>query len=244
MAKKAIGKVIDQNAINSNPLAADDDVQRVNELAVSIKKRDALIQEEQEKLDVEKGEIKDISTRLFFGDVTKDGVPDIFPNHEYHTEEGILTVNFKIQSRPLPNIDGHPASEVLRKKFQEHFENLFKEDHTYELNADQDELRKQAATNADMFTFGLKDLTDAQFIQLITEHPDWVEVRVKNIEEYAKQFPGHTVKNTSVKVSAGFLGKLQKVEGALKEKMKGFIEAFIRPALTAAVKTGNKSKAS
>jgi len=232
-------KVIDSKCFADNA----DELKRVTELAGSIKKRHQLIATETEKIDAEKKEITDISSGIFFKDVEDAEVPAVHGNHEYHTPDGdLVSVNFKIQSPSMTEINKNPADVELKKQFGDAYGKLFDEAETHAVTAKPDDLLEQAQITPDLFALRLKALTPEQMVDLVSSHPDLVEVNVKDLNRYAVTYPSFVATTKAVKPKAKFLDKVAKLDGPVLQKVRKFLTAFLKPTVKTAVLCGNTSK--
>ncbi|TRZ52438.1 MAG: hypothetical protein D4S01_02985 [Dehalococcoidia bacterium] len=231
-------KVIDSKVIGNA-----EELVRVTELAGSIRNRHQIIAIETEKIGAEKDEIGKISQDIFLADLEKD-TPILHGNHEYHTSsQDLVTVNFRMQANTIGEIQGHPAQLVLKKVFgDDAYNKLFTESVINTLAATPSTLMAQAQDTPELFTIRLKDLDHDQLKTLITEHPDWLEVGVKNLVDYQKFYPSHVSSITNVKVTGKFIDKGAKIDGAILSKVKGFLKSLIKTSMSTAVICGNTSK--
>lgn len=230
-------KLIDQNAGLS-----DEDYARAEGLVVSIKQRHTTVTQETDKINAEKKELVEISTGLFFEDLENEQ-PGIFGNHEYHTNDGTVRINFKVRTASMDQINDQPAKHVLESEFGRYYPKLFNEDVARTVSADQPTLRKQAQGTPNLFDVRLKPLQPADLMKLVEEHPDWVELGVPDVEAYQKAYPGDVAEHATVRVKNGFLEALSKVPIPLLQKAREFLKTFLKPALQPAVVCGNRSQA-
>lgn len=212
-------------------------------LAERIRNRYIHIQKESDVLEEDKKKLASKSRDVFFEDLNKENV-EIAGSHDYYVEDDErVRVNFRVKSRPITEICKKDASEYLHKTLGDYFDKLFEENKQHEITAEQEELRAQAADHPECFEIRLRQtLTHEQLFQLVSEHPDWVEVGVKDKDRYAEIYPEHTSTKTSVSAKKKFVEGIEKMEATLKKKTRRLMEAFLKPTLMPAVIVGNKSR--
>jgi len=230
--------------IDTTCFETEEEYQRIVQLASSIKRRHSIIAKEQEEINNEKNEICSISSEIFFNDIEQKAVPEVHGNHEFHIPNDIISVNFRMMSRPMKEINGKPAHIFLKDKFgDEAYDKVFSEEVTHEVNVDQLTLIDQAQRRPELFRIALRpDLDEQQLAQLIIEHPDFVQVQVANTEKYTAAHPGHTTKTIEVKVKRDFLNKVAKLDNIILKRTQNILKAIIRPAAKASVLCGNSTK--
>lgn len=216
---------------------------KVSRLAYMIKRRHRLINQQQDLIKRDKEQIVQTSTDLFMSDINKD-VPELIQNHEYHTKDGTVTVNFKLQSRPMTMIKDMPADVYLKENFGDDvYPKLFKETITPEVTSTLQERIEQAKERPEQFGVSLRgDLTPEEVRKIVKLCPECLTVFPKNMDEYAVIYPNSVKKEVSVKAVGGFIEAVDKLSGVVKTRVKKFLVSFIKPALTAAVLCGNASK--
>jgi len=217
---------------------------KVEKLAYAIKREHRLLNMLEDKLKAHKAEIIEASKEVFFADVDKD-VPELVQNHEYFTRAGTVTVNFKmVQSKALEEMAaGVSAVDYLKGKLGDvAYAKLFKEFPRYEVLADKATLITQAKEKPELFNIRLReDITAEEVMKIARAFPQALTIEVRDVEEYAKQFPT-TKKSVGVKVVSGFIDAADKLSGEIKSSIKGFLCAFIKKTLAPAVICGNASK--
>lgn len=232
--------------INHESFQTHEEYESVISLAASIKKRHTLIATEQEQLDTEKKELCRISTDIFFNDVEEKFIPDIFGNHEYHIPEDIVSVNFKMASKPFNQIDKKSANDYLKDKFgEETYKKLFDETDTYTVAASETDIISQAGRHPELFRIALRDDLDIEALKaLVIEHPELVTVQVRDVNGYAEAYPGHVEKITTVKVKKSFLNKCEGLGGDILKKTRSVLKTLLRASISTAVICGNATKTS
>lgn len=230
-------KVIDERVIQE-----PEKLERLRELVRSIKNRHALINAETKKMEEEKAEIKDGSTKIFFEDIESAEIPQLHTSHEYHFDDDLVRISFKVRSRPMSEIGGKAADEVLDEVFKEHAGKLFDKDESYTVEADELSKLKQACDHPELFRVALKPLTAEQLKTLAAEHPEFIAAQVTDVGRYAKLYPQYVSKKTTVSVKKGFLEVVDTIEGAMKKKARKFLSALLKPSLSPAVVVGNRTK--
>lgn len=188
-----------------------------------------------------KQELREVSTKVFFNDVSKPTVPDLRSSHEYQTSAGIVRVSFKVAARPLTQINDRPAGETLTEIFKEHTDKLFDTSSEHTVTADDATLLKQAQDHPELFGIGLKALTHQEVMVLIANHPEMVAVAVRDPDGYAKIYPNYVKTETTMSVKNGFIEAVDKLEGSIKQAARGFLEIFLKPFLEPAVVIGNNA---
>jgi hypothetical protein len=242
MAAKS--KIIDDKAFTpyTDETGTNISFEKAQALAESIKKRHVLINQESDKMEAEKKELGAISTEIFIQDLDKE-TPEVIGNHEFHLgAEGTLTVNFKLKSRPITEINKQPAGQVVRNLLQDDSEKLFSFNKAHEVTSDEDTLRQHACEHPECFDISLKALTHEQKMKLVAEHPDWVTVSVTDVNKYAEIYPAHVNTKESVSVNNGFIETAGSLEPIVLNKARKFLKTLIKPMLQTAVVCGNKSK--
>lgn len=231
-------KVIDQTSIGN-----EQEYLKASELAKKLKCLGADIALKQEEYDNARKELVSISVESFFTDLDKD-VPVLVTNHEYHTEDGIVNVNFRVVSKPMTEIGKRPADEVLKEKSGDNYPKLFTEEIDKIPTVEYPVMLSQATKKPELFSLRLRELTPDQLRSLVCEHPEWVEVIIRDIEEYGKHFPGNIKQNVSVKPIGNFIDACAALNKEAKVALKGFFKTFLKTALSPALSTGNSAKTS
>lgn len=208
-------------------------------LAETIKGQHTQINQLKDTFETDKDKLSSHSKELFLKDISEG---DIVGNHEYHTTDGTVTVNFKINGRPLTEINGKPAINILRDKFKESVDELFSQDTRIKVTPDEPKLRSQACAHPECFDIGLKPLTHEEKMRLVAEHPDWITVQVTDLERYAEVYPACVEKETSVNFKQGFIESLSKLDTVVRKSAAGLLKALLPDVLQTAVNCGNRSK--
>lgn len=230
--------------INEKCFENAEQYEHVKALAASIKQRHTLINQEQEKIDEEKSEIGKMSEEIFFDDLEQKKVPELHGNHEYHIPGNIVSVQFRVSSRPMVEINKQPADIFLKNKFgEEIYKKVFTEKASYEVGATPAKLAEQAQERPELFRIALRDDLDFKALQgLIREHPELVTIQVTDTEQYAKVYPAHVVKTVKVKNKNGFIDKCAKLDGTILTKCRSILKTLLRPSVSTAVVCGNAVK--
>jgi len=220
---------------------SNEQYQEVKELAASIKKRHTVINTETELIAAEKSKITTISTDLFFSDLEAE-VPAINGNHEYHTDDGIVRVNFRVKNTPMNTINDKDAKILLEGVFGEGYGSLFEEAQRHTLKAEQKDMFTQAASTPELFNIKLKEgLSVGDLKKLVISYPDLLEVGVKDLNKYVENYPESVVTNTTVSLKDKFLERADKLGADSIQKARKFLKVFLKPRMTPAVIVGNRS---
>lgn len=240
-------KLIDRSVFQS-----DMDYERAIELARSVKARHTSIAIEQEQFNKEKKELTDLSKGIFFDDLTERATPQLHGNHEYHTPEGILSVNFKVSGSPVEDAkikrgattEEVPAATYLRDKLgDEYYGKLFSEQPSYTVTASETVLCDHATKRPELFRVELKpDIPPEVLAKLITEFPDYVTVAVTDIDQYTKVFPDHVTKTVKVKVCPRFIEQCSKLPEEALKKARTLLKGLLTPRVSTAVNCGEAAK--
>lgn len=206
------------------------------DLVVSIKQRHSTVAKESEKLEAEKRELLDLSKEVFFEDISERS--DFYQNHDYHTEEGVVHVNFRTLSKKLE------VPQAVKDALGDSYSDLFKTTNIYTVTATQDSLLGQAIKSPEMFgvtlkpTLGVVDLTS-----LVREHPDWVQVVVKDesLADYAKAYPEGVCTKAETKTRNGFIDTIGKLSDTLRKKLRKVFLTILKESLQPVVVCGNTS---
>jgi len=232
-------KVIDKDAVGN-----EQEFERVSSLAKELKERGARIAVEQEAYDNARKQLVSFSATQFFTDLDKK-VPELVTNHEYHTDDGIVNINFRMVSKPMNEINKQPASEVLKKVAgDENYGKIFTEEEEKVPAVEYPEMLAQAMAKPDLFALRLRSLTPDQQKVLVSEHPEWVEVSIKDVEEYSKHFPGSINAKVFVKPTSNFIDACAALSNEAKVAIRGFLKTYLTTALQPALSTGNSAKTS
>lgn len=234
----AMSKVIDKTVLSENEAIA------LTELALLIQQQHTQIAQLTDGLKANKARLTEVSMRVFKADLDKD-IPEVNGNHEFHTDSGTVTVNYKIPAtaHTPKEIKGRPASEVLRERFGTSTDELFEIGDTVEVLTDERVLRTQAREHPELFRISLKEeLTHQQLMQLVAAHPSMLTVQVTDPQQYARIYPDHVNKTPTVSFKAGFLETLGKLDNVIKRAVKGLLRVMLPEVVQTAVVVGNRSK--
>lgn len=232
------------------------DYEKLYELATSCKKEHTEIARLTDEFDGHKKELSAECRTIFFEDLgatqcgdnlelTEDREVDVYGNHEFHTDEGQVTVNFSVKSKAFTKIDKKPATEVLKGIFKEQYGALFEETPMKEVTAEQTVLDNIALEHPTLFAFNVKSGVPKERLRdMFRLFPDVFDVTVENIEEFEKSFPDMVETNTGVKTSNGFIEKLKKLskESLADKQIKRFLVGLLDKTVQTKVICGNKSK--
>ena len=231
-------KVIDEKSVGN-----EQEYKRVSALAKELKERGAKIAKEQEAYDKARKELVTTSVSMFNTDLDK-AVPELVTNHEYHTPEGIVNINFRVVAKPMDEINKQPASTVLKKVAGSNYDQLFVEDTEKVPAVEYPDMLAQALAKPDLFALRLRSLTPEQQTVLVSEHPEWVEVSIKDVEEYSKHFPESVTSKVFVKPTGNFIDACAALSNEAKVALRAFLKTFLKTALQPALSTGNSAKTS
>lgn len=238
MAKAKVTKQIDEKVLTD-----PQELERIKGLVKMIRQRHALINQETKKMEAEKGTVKERSLEIFYKDLQNEA-PEVFNNHEYHDDEGMVRVSFKVKARPFTEIGDVPAAEAVDRIFKDHADQLFNKEESYTIEADEATRIQQACDHPECFRIALKPLTQAQLQQLISEHPDFVTAQVTDAKAYAEIYPQHVSKEITVSPKNGFLEEVRKVEKPILKAAQKFLTALMKASLTPSLTVGNKARKS
>jgi len=211
-------------------------------LAKMIKDQHTQINQLKDDFDANKASLSEYSKGIFVEDISK-AVPEMNGNHEYHTSEGTVTVNFKIAGRAPKEINGRPAAEIIQEKFGTEVDKMFVIDNDIRVLAPDNTQRAQACEHPELFAISLKpDLTHEQRMRLVAEHPDFLTVSVIDPKQYAVVYPGSIEKTPTATFKPGFIEALGKTNDMIKKNVRGLMKAILPNVIQIAVKCGNASK--
>lgn len=233
-------KVIDEKTL-TNP----EEFQKAQALITSIKSRHTVIARETNAINAEKEEIGKISSKIFFDDIANPAIPEIYQNHDYSCDAGIVHINFRVGSAPVvaKSNETEPDKKLREALGEDVYKAIFKENVQYQPVADQAKLINQAQDNPDVFQFKLKEgIPVDKLINLVKTFPELVEVGIKDVEKYASAFPACVNKKVSVQPQNDFLKKVDKLEGAIKSKIRKFLGRFLTERIQPVVMCGNTSE--
>ncbi|MBD3388158.1 MAG: hypothetical protein GF414_04410 [Candidatus Altiarchaeales archaeon] len=229
-------KILDENTLS------DELVSQVKKLVRRIKRRHTLVQVVSDELSKDKASLVTIGKEQFFKDLEAE-VPEIYGNHDMHTDSGTVRINYKVKTSPKTEINGQPAAAYLKGEFGSYYDKLFKESEAKTLTADEAELKAQAKLTPELFGIQLKaGLTPAQLMQLVQACPDALELSVPDIEKYAQVYPADVETTTSVKPANGFLDNLADIPASLVKQAKDYLVELLKQDMSPAVVCGNASQ--
>lgn len=171
--------------------------------------------------------------------------PDVFGNHEFHTDKGQVTVNFSVKKKTFQKVGGRPAPEVLKETFEDQYEKLFKEVPMKSVSASEEELRKYCLEHPTMFGFSIKpDTPKEKLADIYKLFPDVFDVYVSDIDAFEKEHENKVDTSTGVVTETSFLEKVGKLPENLRKKdtVKKFLVGLLGMNLTTKVLCGNTSK--
>ena len=210
-------------------------------LASTIKTQHTQINQLKDDFETNKEALSTASKNLFIEDISK-AVPEYTGNHEYHTAEGTVTVNFKVTGKAPKEINSRPSAEIIREKFGADTDSLFEIQNSVTITADDTRLRAQACEHPELFQISLKPLTHAQMMQLVVEHPDYLTVSVVDPTQYATVYPGFVTTSPVATFKTGFIEAIGKIDEVVKKNAKGLLKAILPAVIQTAVNCGNRSK--
>ena len=213
----------------------------INQLNVELKAKKAEFADETEALKASSFE----DFRDDLGIKGDDDLPEIYGNHEFLTEDHLITVNYKMKTGgvTLKNIAGRPADEVLKslvdpKDYKKHF----KEQHS--LMEDDAKLEEVADYRPDLVKrrLNVRALPDEAMDELYEKYPDAFTPYVPDEDAYIAEIEDANVE-TSVVTATGFISKIAALGDDTKYKLRNFIRKVLLENTTAAVKCGNRADA-
>jgi hypothetical protein len=218
-------------------------------LALKIKQQHAQIAQLTDEIELNKQALSLYSQDLFLADAGKE-IPEVNGNHDYHTTEGTLTVNFKITGKLLNKVtreplivNDRPAAELLREKFGAETDKLFSIDSDVKVISEESTRRSQIVEHPELFQIALNSLTHEQMTRLMIEHPDYVTVLVPDPKAYGTVYPACVQKGLPVaSFKAGFLEKYGKLSDVVRKKAGGLVRALLPGVIQATVNCGPTSK--
>jgi hypothetical protein len=216
------------------------DVQKIA-LAKLVKEEHTQINQLKDTLEANKKSLAEYSKGVFVEDLSKP-LPEVIGNHEYHTTEGTVTVNFKVTGRAPVQINGRPSAEVIKEKFGLDTDKLFEIGDDVEVTAPETTLRAQAVEHPELFTISLRPLTHEQMMRLVMEHPDFLTVSVVDLKAYATVYPASVQKTLTATFKSGFIESLGKVSDVVKKNVRGLVKAILPNVVQVVVNCGNRSK--
>ena len=210
-------------------------------LALAIKDTHTQINQLKDGLDANKAELSEYSKGIFIEDISK-AIPEVIGNHEYHTSDGTVTVNFKVVGRAPKEINNRPSAEIIREKFGAETDKLFMIEDDVRILAPETALRAQACEHPELFAISLKPLTHEQTMRLVMEHPDFLTVSVVDPKQYAVIYPGSVEKTPMATFKAGFIESLGKLSDIAKKNVRGLMKAILPNVIQVVVNCGNRNK--
>jgi hypothetical protein len=210
-------------------------------LANSVKSKHTQINQLKDELDADKASLSEYSKGIFIEDISKP-IPEVLGNHEYHTAEGTVTVNFKVAGRAPKVINERPAADIIREKFGAETDKLFIIEDDVKVIAPENTLRAQACEHPELFGISLRPLTHEQMMRLVVEHPDFLTVSVIDPKQYAVIYPGSVEKTPMATFKAGFIESLGKLSDVVRKNVRGLMKAILPNVIQIAVKCGNSNK--
>lgn len=229
----AASKVIDMEGLEN--------AEEIQKLVKSIRRTHVKLNQMKDDFETEKKRLGEISKEIMSEDLKKD-IPELNSNHEYHLDDGTVTVNFRMKMPPMTEINDEPAGKVLDRVFGEQREKLFETRTSIDILADEQTLLQQAPNHPECFDVGLKTLTYEQKMQLVQEHPDWVQLQVTDREKYAEIYPAHVNKVDTVTAVSKMIEKASKLSDIAKQQAAGFFRALLPKVVTPAIVCGNRNK--
>jgi hypothetical protein len=218
-------------------------------LANTIKQQHTQIAELTDEIESNKAILAAYSKEVFMQDVGQS-IPLVNGNHDYHTSEGTLTVNFKIVGKLLNRvtrepliINERPAAEIIAEKFGAETDKLFVIESDVKVTSDEATRRSQIVEHPELFQIALNPLTHEQMTRLMIEHPDYVTVLVPDPKAYGVVYPACVEKGLPVaSFKAGFLEKFGKLNDVVRKKAGGLMKALLPNVIQTTVNCGNTSK--
>ncbi len=191
--------------------------------------------------EVRKGELLDMSRRVFWQDLEAG---EVYGNHEYDVGTERATVNFKCKSVKVDPIDGQAAHVKLKSVFgEEAYKKLFKEDEGIEVSVDDSRVRAQFRESPDRFTLKVRtSLSQEALRELYMHNPKAFDVEPADLEDYAKSYPKCVKRAKSVKIANKFLETAGKLKEDVMDKAKGVLATLLQTAMTEVVNCGNSTK--
>jgi hypothetical protein len=211
-------------------------------LAQTIKSQHTTLETLKDMFETNKAQLSAYCKDVFIEDIAKD-IPEVNGNHELHTTEGTVTVNFKVTGRAPKEINNRPARDVIREKFgDEAMDKMFLTEDDIEILADEATLRTHLAEHPELFTVSLKPLSHQQMLSMLLAYPSLFNVSVVDTKQYATIYPASVKKTPMVAFKAGFIEQLGKVSDAVRKNVRGLMKAILPNVIQVAVKCGNSSK--
>lgn len=229
-------KILDENTLS------DELVAQVKKLVRRIKRRHTLIQTASDELAEDKASLVTIGKDQFFHDLEAE-TPEVYGNHDMHTDSGTVRINYKVKTSAKTEINGQPAAAYLKGEFGSYYDKLFKEQETKKVTADESDLKAQAKLTPELFGIRLKqDLTPTQLMQLVQACPSALELTIPDVEKYAQAYPGNIETTVAVKPANGFLDKLADIPASLVKQAKDYLVELLKHDMSPAVVCGNASQ--
>jgi len=232
--------------ITKEAFPSEQDYEKALGLIKEIKRRHTLIAVETEKFTEDKKTLCETHGELFLKDVSKD-IPELTTNHDYHLDEGIVSVNFRVISKPMENLKAgaveKPAAEVLKELFGDKYEGTFREEDSYKILADQETLNKLAVEAPECFRLSMKQgLSNEDLKKIVSVFPEMFEAAVVDEKAFAVKYPSQVEKTVKVKTNEGFIDTVSKFEDSMKKRIRKFLIGFLTPYATPQVVCGKSGK--
>lgn len=157
----------------------------------------------------------------------------IYGNHTYKTENGPLTVNFRVA--PESEITHYERS--LASDLYDNWEKLFEETEEIIVSTTPQQTGKQFLVHPELFTLSLKPaVTMNQMLELYKKYPDLFDVNVRSKERYKEVYPNNVETKRKVFPKNGFIEKLGKIEENLRKRVLNSLSKYFEKYLETAIK--------
>ena len=232
--------------ITKESFPSEQDYEKALGLIKEIKRRHTLIATETEKFTEDKKTLCETHGDLFLKDVSKE-LPELTTNHDYHLDEGIVSVNFRVIAKPMENLKvgavEKPAAEVLKELFLDNYETLFREEDSYKITAEQGTLNKLSEESPECFRISLKQgLSNEDLKKAVEVFPEVFEITVMDEKAFAVKYPSHVEKTVKVKTNEGFIDTVSGFGDSLKKRVRKFLIGFLKSYATPQVVCGKSGK--
>jgi hypothetical protein len=213
----------------------------INQLNTELKGKKAEFTEATDQLKEESKSVFDKD----LGHLEDESIPEVFGNHEYHTDDHLITVNYKMKTGGLTftQIGGRPACEYLPEMMGDAaYKKLFKE--TPKVVNTPEELIEAHSFRPDLVGFRMNSsaLPEEVMDELREKYPDAFTPYVKDEAAYISEIPAAVVE-TEVSTATGFLEKVASLPEDTKYDLRDFLRKVLASCVTSAVKCGNKADA-